>query len=178
VPFSVTGTRRPASARLKVEALRRAAISHGGRGACWRGQGGGMPEIVLNSAITCPECGHTEVETMPTDACQFFYDCAGCGTVLRSARRLLPSSAHTDQCRARRYKEAKTAALRANSPGSAPTRHSRSCGNDPLPTGAETLGEPFAASPSWFMSVTCKRCGQERMFNEAHPCHRPDVMRR
>ncbi|WP_252929599.1 GDCCVxC domain-containing (seleno)protein [Aliihoeflea sp. 40Bstr573] len=37
----------------------------------------------LQSAITCPECGHERIETMPTDACQFFYDCAGCGTLMR-----------------------------------------------------------------------------------------------
>lgn len=37
----------------------------------------------LRSEITCPHCGHSTVEVMPTDACQFFYDCAGCGTVLR-----------------------------------------------------------------------------------------------
>jgi hypothetical protein len=49
-----------------------------------------------------------------------------------------------------------------------PRRHWRSYGNDPLPTGAEALDEPFAAFPSWFMRVTCERCGHERMFNEAH----------
>ena len=27
-----------------------------------------MPDVVLQSAITCPECGHTKLETMPTDA--------------------------------------------------------------------------------------------------------------
>lgn len=42
------------------------------------------PEIIiLQSTLTCPECGHTVVETMPTDACQYFYDCQGCGAVLR-----------------------------------------------------------------------------------------------
>ena len=39
-------------------------------------------EIELKSTITCPECGHVETETMPTDACQWFYDCKGCGAVL------------------------------------------------------------------------------------------------
>ncbi|HEX9789152.1 MAG TPA: GDCCVxC domain-containing (seleno)protein [Kiloniellales bacterium] len=39
--------------------------------------------IALQSAITCPECGHTETETMPTDACQWFYDCKACGAVLK-----------------------------------------------------------------------------------------------
>jgi hypothetical protein len=37
----------------------------------------------LISTITCPECGHRQAETMPTDACQFFYECRGCGAVLR-----------------------------------------------------------------------------------------------
>ncbi|ORE97022.1 MULTISPECIES: GDCCVxC domain-containing (seleno)protein [Aurantimonadaceae] len=37
----------------------------------------------LQSTITCPRCGHLETETMPTDACQFFYDCRGCGALLR-----------------------------------------------------------------------------------------------
>ena len=37
----------------------------------------------LESTLTCPSCGHRFVETMPTNACQFFYDCKGCGTLLR-----------------------------------------------------------------------------------------------
>jgi hypothetical protein len=49
-----------------------------------------------------------------------------------------------------------------------PRRHWRSYGNDALPTGAEALDEPFAAFPAWFLRATCERCGQERMFNEAH----------
>ena len=40
-------------------------------------------EIVLQSTITCPECGHVETETMPTNACQWFYDCKGCAAVLK-----------------------------------------------------------------------------------------------
>jgi len=40
-------------------------------------------EIILQSIITCPNCGHVETETMPTDACQWFYDCKGCGVVLK-----------------------------------------------------------------------------------------------
>jgi hypothetical protein len=39
----------------------------------------GTPE----SIVTCPTCGHRQRETMPTDACLFFYDCKGCGMVLR-----------------------------------------------------------------------------------------------
>jgi len=37
----------------------------------------------LESSITCPYCGHTETETMPQDACQYFYDCKGCGALIR-----------------------------------------------------------------------------------------------
>jgi hypothetical protein len=35
------------------------------------------------SRLTCPECGHEAVETMPTNACLYFYDCLGCGSLLR-----------------------------------------------------------------------------------------------
>ena len=49
-----------------------------------------------------------------------------------------------------------------------PTRHWRSYGTDPLPTGREALDEPFRAFPSWFMRITCDRCGKDRMLNEAH----------
>jgi len=35
------------------------------------------------STLTCPECGHQSKDLMPTNACQFYYDCTGCGAVLR-----------------------------------------------------------------------------------------------
>jgi hypothetical protein len=53
-----------------------------------------------------------------------------------------------------------------------PTRHWRRYGTDPLPTGTEALAEPFLAFPSWFMRVTCDRCGQQRMFSETHSAQR------
>jgi hypothetical protein len=37
----------------------------------------------LTSTITCPACGAAKTEIMPTDACVFFYRCAGCGVLLR-----------------------------------------------------------------------------------------------
>lgn len=37
----------------------------------------------LLSEIACPACGHRKVERMPTDSCLVFYDCDGCGAVLR-----------------------------------------------------------------------------------------------
>jgi hypothetical protein len=39
--------------------------------------------VTEQSVITCPNCGHQATERMPTAACQFFYDCLGCGDVLR-----------------------------------------------------------------------------------------------
>ena len=40
-------------------------------------------EVQLQSTITCPKCGHTKEETMPTNACQFFYECENCKKVLK-----------------------------------------------------------------------------------------------
>lgn len=43
-----------------------------------------MSEVIEpQSTLTCPKCGHAEKEEMPTEACQFFYDCKGCGQLLR-----------------------------------------------------------------------------------------------
>ena len=40
-------------------------------------------KVELNSEITCPKCGHKSVETMPTDSCQWFYQCNGCKEILK-----------------------------------------------------------------------------------------------
>ncbi|HWE93943.1 MAG TPA: alkylmercury lyase family protein [Tepidisphaeraceae bacterium] len=39
--------------------------------------------MILESVITCPKCNAAKLEMMPTDACQYFYECTGCGTLLR-----------------------------------------------------------------------------------------------
>ena len=39
--------------------------------------------MITASTITCPKCGYQATEQMPTDACQFFYDCRGCGERLK-----------------------------------------------------------------------------------------------
>jgi hypothetical protein len=36
----------------------------------------------LRSTITCPECGSQFTETMATDSCRWFYQCAACHTVI------------------------------------------------------------------------------------------------
>ncbi len=39
--------------------------------------------ILLKSIITCPKCGYKKEEEMPTDACQFFYECEQCKSILK-----------------------------------------------------------------------------------------------
>ena len=40
-------------------------------------------EIKLESILTCPKCGKSKEETMPTNACQFFYECGFCGEIIK-----------------------------------------------------------------------------------------------
>ena len=40
-------------------------------------------EIVNESKITCPNCGHQKTEKMPTDSCQWFYECENCNIILK-----------------------------------------------------------------------------------------------
>ena len=42
-----------------------------------------MSATILESVITCPQCGFVKQEVMPTDACQFYYECTGCKALLR-----------------------------------------------------------------------------------------------
>ena len=39
--------------------------------------------IQTQSVVTCPACGTSSEEEMPQDACTYFYECRGCGTVLK-----------------------------------------------------------------------------------------------
>ncbi len=45
-----------------------------------------MGTAILQSVITCPNCGFAKEETMPTDACLFYYVCTKCQTLLRPQR--------------------------------------------------------------------------------------------
>ena len=40
-------------------------------------------QAVLESVLICPECGFFKSEVMPTDACQYYYECSNCRTLLR-----------------------------------------------------------------------------------------------
>jgi len=39
--------------------------------------------VILESTLTCPSCSAAQTETMPTDACQYFYECPACKTLLK-----------------------------------------------------------------------------------------------
>lgn len=39
--------------------------------------------MILESILTCPHCATAKSEAMPTNACQCFYKCTGCGVMLR-----------------------------------------------------------------------------------------------
>ena len=43
-------------------------------------------QVIAQSTITCPSCGTEKIETMPTNACQFFYECAGCSVMFIDPR--------------------------------------------------------------------------------------------
>ena len=43
-------------------------------------------------------------------------------------------------------------------------RHWHCDGTDPLPTGAEALDEPFSTFLSWFLRITCDRCGKDGLL--------------
>ncbi|MFC0682542.1 GDCCVxC domain-containing (seleno)protein [Lysobacter korlensis] len=42
-----------------------------------------MSALELEPLITCPRCGAATQESMPTNACQWFYECPGCREVLQ-----------------------------------------------------------------------------------------------
>lgn len=39
--------------------------------------------LILDSIITCPACGAIAKEQMPTNACQWFYECTGCKILMK-----------------------------------------------------------------------------------------------
>lgn len=46
----------------------------------WRKKGDAP---MLQSVIACPKCGFKKEETMPENACTYFYDCQNCHAVLK-----------------------------------------------------------------------------------------------
>jgi hypothetical protein len=40
-------------------------------------------DIIMKAKLTCPVCGTTQEAEMPVNACQHFFVCAGCKSVLK-----------------------------------------------------------------------------------------------
>ena len=49
----------------------------------WQKRKNNVHKPILDSTLTCPKCGFQKKETMPTDACQFFYQCNNCQSMLK-----------------------------------------------------------------------------------------------
>jgi len=63
---------------------------HTAGGCCRGGQCAaqdGLRTVLLTGdnelTATCPLCGFAKPETMPADACQFYYECSNCKALLR-----------------------------------------------------------------------------------------------
>lgn len=39
--------------------------------------------LTLKSVLTCPHCGRRSEQTMPEDACLYYFECPGCGVMLK-----------------------------------------------------------------------------------------------
>lgn len=79
--FAIHAVFNPALVYAGLTGLMAAAIWNmilGRRCAC-----AASPTVELKSTITCPKCGFRQEETMPTDACLFFYECPNCKALLK-----------------------------------------------------------------------------------------------
>ena len=43
----------------------------------------GVRAVVMDSVLKCPNCGFARQESMPVDACLYFYECTACKVLLR-----------------------------------------------------------------------------------------------
>ncbi len=41
-----------------------------------------MSKAILESTLTCPRCGKSTQETMPTNVCEVFFECPHCKSLL------------------------------------------------------------------------------------------------
>jgi len=66
-------------AGLLVTAIWNAVLRRRSASCC----GSERPPVQQRSVLTCPQCGHRREETMPTDACVYFWDCPRCRSRLK-----------------------------------------------------------------------------------------------
>ena len=76
--------RRVRSSARRDQLTCTALLEDGTQDPGWADHAACAPDVVvLESTLTCPSCGVEATETMPEDACQYFYECSACGTRLR-----------------------------------------------------------------------------------------------
>ena len=49
----------------------------------WRREQMTIATAILESMLTCPECGRSTLEEMPPDSCRLFHECVECLSLLR-----------------------------------------------------------------------------------------------
>ncbi len=42
-----------------------------------------LMKLILKTIISCPLCGFSKEETMPQDACHYYYECQNCKQVIK-----------------------------------------------------------------------------------------------
>ncbi|HBX66804.1 MAG: hypothetical protein CL670_01925 [Balneola sp.] len=42
-----------------------------------------MAELILHSTIICPKCRTSSMEEMPTNSCQYFWECPSCEEIIK-----------------------------------------------------------------------------------------------
>src|SRR3546814_5346139 len=56
-----------------------------------------MSPVELESVLTCPLCGVSTRETMPTNACRWFHECAACHAIFQPLPGDCRSEEHTSE---------------------------------------------------------------------------------
>src|SRR3546814_7623451 len=69
-----------------------------------------MSPVELESVLTCPLCGVSTRETMPTNACRWFHECAACHAIFQPLPGTAACTARTARSNARQCSRACPAA--------------------------------------------------------------------
>ena len=97
--FSCAELRRTGKARSLSSQLSSPRWPSAGRGCCSM-----TVQVIAKSTATCPFCQRPKLDDA-ANACQFFYDCTGCGAILRRPGDCCISLARSEPFRARQFKK-------------------------------------------------------------------------
>ena len=60
--------------------------------------------VIPDSSLTCPNCGYSEILTMPTDSCLYFHQCMQCKKLIKAEAGDVVYFVHMDRSRTLLYK--------------------------------------------------------------------------